>query len=242
MESFAYSVAHDLRSPLRAIDGYAHILLETHADRLDAESQRMDRLILDLLALARVSRADLQRTRLDMAALALAAYQEAETEAAMPAGTDGRIEIDLSIAPLPDAQGDPALIREVWRNLLSNAIKYTRRAAGPRIEISGQADGGQCTYTVRDNGVGFDPQYAHKLFGVCQRLHKAEEFEGTGIGLAIVQRIVRRHGGEVRAKGQLGQGAEFTFTLPQAEGGVDQPVKPPANDPPAGPRPALPPA
>jgi PAS domain S-box-containing protein len=246
LESFAYSVAHDLRSPLRAIDGYAHILLETNADRLDAESlrlfqamragaQKMDRLILDLLALAQVTRRDPQRTRLDMTALACSAYQEV-------AAPEVRAAVDLAIAPLPEALGDPVLIRQVWCNLLSNAIKYTRHAAAPRIEISGRADGGLCAYTVRDNGVGFDPQYAHKLFGVFQRLHRAEEFEGTGIGLAIVQRIVHRHGGEVRAEGRPGQGAEFTFSLPQAQAGADRPVMQPANDSQGAPRPASPPA
>lgn len=217
LEAFAYSVSHDLRTPLRAIDGFSRILLEDYADQLGdegrrllgvvrANTRRMDQLITDMLTLSRISRSGINPARLDMAALAHAAWQD-------NAPAQAQLQITLSIAPLPEVTGDLTLIRQVWGNLLSNAVKYTRTRAEPRIEIGGYTQDNKNVYYVKDNGVGFNPQYTHKLFGVFQRLHKDEEFEGTGVGLAIVQRIVRRHGGEAWAEGQLGQGATFYFSI-----------------------------
>jgi PAS domain S-box-containing protein len=222
LEAFTYSVSHDLRAPLRAIDGFSRLLLEEHAGELGAEAQRllgivrsstgqMDQLITDLLALSRVSRSDLRLERVDMQAQARAAFAEA-------AGPELRDSFELSIGALPPADADPALLRQVWVNLLSNAVKYSRDGAQRSIEIGGRAEPSRLVYFVRDRGVGFDPQYAHKLFGVFQRLHSADQFEGTGVGLAIVQRIIHRHRGEVWAEGQLGQGATFYFSLPAGEG------------------------
>jgi PAS domain S-box-containing protein len=221
LEAFAYSVSHDLRAPLRAIDGFSRILLEDYADKLDDEGRRlfgvvrantekMDRLITDLLALSRVTRAEMIPLRFDMTALARSACQEIVTPAAQQT-------FRVTIAPLPEAYGDPTLMRQVWNNLISNAIKYTRLKLEPCVEIGGYADEHQNVYYVKDNGIGFNPEYAHKLFGVFQRLQNAKDFEGSGVGLAIVQRIVQRHSGRVWAEGQIGLGATFYFTLPAAE-------------------------
>jgi PAS domain S-box-containing protein len=219
LEAFAYSVSHDLRAPLRAIDGFARILVEDYADKLDAEgcrvlnvvranAQKMDQLITGLLTLSRVTRGEIQFARVDMTALAQTAYREIaspETQAALT----------FSVTPLPDAFGDPTLLEQVWSNLISNAIKYTLPQAERRIEIGSHPENGLNVYFVKDSGVGFNPDYTAKLFGVFQRLHKVEEFEGTGVGLAIVQRIIHRHGGRVWAQGRLNQGATFYFALPQ---------------------------
>jgi light-regulated signal transduction histidine kinase (bacteriophytochrome) len=222
LEAFAYSVSHDLRAPLRVIDGFANILAETHAAGLDSEGRRLlavirnnarklDQLIVDLLAYSRVTRGEMRRSRLDMRSLARAAYADLISHEACQ-------DVDFMVSSLPEADGDPSLMGQVWSNLLSNAIKYTVPVANRRIEVGGGAEGGQLVYYVRDNGVGFDPDYAHKLFGVFQRLHKAEEFEGTGVGLAIVQRIVHRHGGRAWATGRPNQGATFFFSLPMSQG------------------------
>lgn len=221
LEAFSYSVSHDLRAPLRAIEGYSRILLEDYADKLDAEgirlsnavranAQKMDQLITDLLALSRATRAELKRTTIDMTAMACAVYHEL-------APIETRSPITFSFEPLPEARCDSALTRLVWINLISNAIKFTQPRTERRIEIGGYTQDNQNIYYVRDNGVGFNPGYARKLFGVFQRLHKAEEFEGTGVGLAIVQRIVHRHGGKTWAEGRLGQGATFYFSIPRSE-------------------------
>lgn len=220
LESFSYSVSHDLRAPLRAIDGFSRILEEDYGEGLDDEARRLLRvvsdnakrmgmLIDDLLAFSRLGRKELGWERLDMAALA----REASAEAIAPYGERTRLEI----GPLPAAWGDRALLRQVWANLLSNAAKYGARAPHPRIEVSGRTGNGEIVYTVRDNGVGFDMRHADKLFGVFQRLHAADEYPGTGVGLAIVQRVVARHGGRVGASGEIGRGAEFWFTLPVKE-------------------------
>jgi PAS domain S-box-containing protein len=219
LEAFAYSVSHDLRGPLRAIDGFARILIEDYADKLDAEgrrvlnvvcanAQKMDQLITGLLTLSRVTRGGIQFARVDMTALAQAVYREIASPETQAAFT-------FSVAPLPDAVGDSTLLGQVWSNLIGNAIKYTRPKAERRIEIGGRPENGLNIYYVKDSGVGFNPDYTAKLFGVFQRLHKVEEFEGTGVGLAIVQRIVHRHGGQVWAEGHLNQGATFYFALPQ---------------------------
>lgn len=241
LEAFTYSVSHDLRAPLRAVDGFARFLQEDYADRLDQEGvrfitvirsnvQRMDKLISDLLTLSRVSRSDLTPVPIDMEALVRSALDEAASE-------EVRKEFSLVIEPLPAAIGDVALLKQVWVNLLSNAFKYSAAAETRRIEIgtetveadtveydeveydeveSGTAEGEQ-VYYVRDHGVGFDGAYAHKIFGVFERLHTSEQFEGTGVGLAIVEQIVRRHGGRAWAEGEEGRGATMYFSLPRRE-------------------------
>ncbi|MBC7235551.1 MAG: GAF domain-containing protein [Chloroflexi bacterium] len=222
LEAFAYSVSHDLRAPLRAIDGFARILVEEYASRLDEEGrrllsivcanvQRMEQLIAAMLALSRVTRAELSFSRVDMTAMARSIYAEVSTP-------EERARVELRVSPLPEAYGDPHLLRQVWANLLANAIKYSRPKEVPRIEVGGYVQEGMAVYCVRDNGVGFDPTYAHKLFDPFQRLHSAEEFEGLGVGLAIVRRIVQRHGGRAWAEGAPGQGARFYFALPRESG------------------------
>ncbi|MBN1834307.1 MAG: PAS domain S-box protein [Spirochaetales bacterium] len=221
LEAFAHSVSHDLRAPLRAIDGFSQAILADHAEKLDAEgnrllnmvrsnTQRMDRLITDLLALTRAGRTALQLSRIDMGAMADSIYHEV-----IPPEVRGAFRFSLS--PLPDAWGDPTQMRQVWANLLHNAVKFTLPKEARRIEITGSRDQGMNVYSVRDSGVGFDPAYAHKLFGMFQRLHRSEEFEGTGVGLAIVQRIIHRHGGRVWAEGTVEEGATFHFCLPDKE-------------------------
>jgi two-component system cell cycle sensor histidine kinase/response regulator CckA len=219
MESFSYSVSHDLRAPLRAIDGFSRILLKDHADRLDAEGQRlldiirantqtMGQLIDDLLAFSRLGRREVKAADLDMGTLARNVVGELQN-----ALGDRTVEWDLK--PLPATRADRALMHQVWVNLLGNALKFTRRKAAASIEVGCRPAGDEDIYYVKDNGVGFDMQFAHKLFGVFQRLHRYEEFEGTGVGLALVQRIVQRHGGRVWAEGQINGGACFYFSLPR---------------------------
>ena len=218
LESFSYSVAHDLRAPLRAIDGYALMLEEDHAAHLDAEgkrslsvvrgeAQRMGQLIDDLLAFSRLGRSALAMQEVDMATLVRAVVDELT-----PAATS---RPQLAVREMPKANGDPVLLRQVWVNLISNAIKFTGPYAQPQIEIGGHRDGERCVYFVRDNGVGFDMRYYDKLFGVFQRFHRAEDFPGSGVGLAIVSRIVSRHGGTVWAEGKINEGATFYFALPK---------------------------
>lgn len=216
LDSFSYSVSHDLRAPLRAIEGFSRILLEEHAASLDGEARRllgvvtanvgrMGELIDDLLELSRLGRVELRRADVDMTVLARAVASE--------------WNVAIEVHPLPPARGDAALLRQVFANLLGNAVKYSRGREPARVEVSGGVRDGERRYEVRDNGVGFEPQYAHKLFGVFQRLHSAREFEGTGVGLSVVRRIVERHGGRVWAEGRPGEGAVFGFSLP--EGGDD---------------------
>jgi len=220
LEAFTYSVSHDLRAPLRHIGGYARILQEDAVGQLDhnmrryldaisASARTMGTLIDELLAFSRLGRQPLEQTVVDMNALA---------ERALIEVGDGRQSgCRVQVSALPAAQGDPTLLRQVWTNLLSNALKYSaKRGDAAQVEISGEQDGEVTRYRVRDNGVGFDMRYVDKLFGVFQRLHSQEEFEGTGVGLAIVQRIVSRHGGRVWAEGEREHGATFTFELPSA--------------------------
>ena len=218
LESFSYSVSHDLRSPLRAIAGYARILGEDYGAALDDEGQRvlgvicseakrMGQLIDDLLAFSRLSRQAVQMGPIDLGALAQTVFNEC---AALAPGR----QIEFKLAALPPVNGDPALLRQALTNLFSNAIKYTRPRPVAQIEFTGVVRNGETTFTLRDNGVGFDMKYVGKLFGVFQRLHAEHEFEGTGVGLAIVQRVIHRHGGRVWAEGSLGQGAAFHFSLP----------------------------
>jgi PAS domain S-box-containing protein len=219
LESFSYSVSHDLRAPLRAIDGFSKRLADRFGPLLDEEgarlfgvirtnSQRMAELIDDLLAFSRTSRGEIRRTVVNSSALARSAFLEVTPDAAV------RDRIAFTVGELPDAWGDVKLLRQVWVNLLSNAVKFSARSEAPRIEVTGTVEEGQTAFHVRDNGVGFDMAYASKLFGVFQRLHGMNEFEGTGVGLALVHRIVSRHGGSVRAEAALGEGARFSFTLP----------------------------
>jgi len=226
LEAFSYSVSHDLRAPLRAIEGFAGMVLEDYGGKLDAEGQRqlgviranalkMSRLIDDLLSFSRTGRSELKHDRLEMALMARSVYSE------IVPNFETRAKIDFTVGELPDAEGDAALIRQVWVNLLSNALKFTSRKERAVIAVTGEIEGGQAVYRVRDNGAGFDMQYAGKLFGVFQRLHTPEEFEGTGIGLALVQRIVLKHGGRVWAEGEVGKGATFSFALPVSAQGKD---------------------
>jgi signal transduction histidine kinase len=218
LQAFSYSVSHDLRAPLRHIDGYIDLLVSRcrdglsdkgvhYVDSIAAAARRMGVLIDDLLQFSRTGRAELHRESLDMNL----ALQDALTP--IKESGAGR-NIEWVIGDLPSVLGDYALLRQVWANLLENAAKFTRHRGAARIEVSARAGNGEITFVVADNGVGFDMQYVGKLFGVFQRLHSQEEFEGTGIGLANVQRIIARHGGRVWAEAELDRGATFYFTLP----------------------------
>lgn len=221
LEAFTYSVSHDLRAPLRAISGYTNILIEDYqpllgtegkriSNVISSEAQRMGRLIDDLLAFSRLSRKEMQTSRLDMKAMAQTLFNELTQP-------DERGRIDFQIQNLPPAVGDAALIHQVWVNLLSNAFKFTSKKERAIIEVGSTQGKNETIYYVRDNGAGFDMQYADKLFGVFQRLHNEHEFEGTGVGLAIVQRVILRHGGRVWGEGKEDQGAVFYFVLPRKE-------------------------
>jgi signal transduction histidine kinase len=217
LESYSYSIAHDLRAPLRAMQSYAHILLEDCAPHLDADAQQclqrirdnaqyMVQLVDDLLILARLSRQPLKRRTIapgDLVRQGLEDLRQVYEER----------HVELSIGDLPPCEADPVLLKQVFMNLLDNALKFTRERTSARIDVGCRQVNGENVYFVRDNGVGFDMQYAHKLFGIFQRLHRAEEYEGTGVGLAIVQRIIERHGGHVWVEAQVDQGATFYFTL-----------------------------
>lgn len=221
LEAFGYSVSHDLRAPLRAIHGFSQILLEEYADGLDAEGRRvldvilsntrsMGQLIDDILALSRAGRHELRSSSIDMASIAEEVYQ------GFGQNVNGR-RIRFTVAQLPPATGDRNLIRQVFVNLISNAIKFTGNRELAIIEVGAIPCEGETAYFVKDNGAGFDMRYADKLFGVFQRLHSADEYEGTGVGLALVQRIVRRHHGRVWAEGAVEGGATFFFTMPREE-------------------------
>lgn len=220
LEAFSYSVSHDLRAPLRAIDGFSQAVIEDYGEGLPEEgrrylqtirdgAQRMGRLIDDLLAFSRLSRATLSRREVNVHGLVNLVLDELQPI------WDGR-QVDLKIGELPPCSGDSALLKQVWMNLLSNALKYTQKREAAVIEIGCERKTGACVYFVRDNGTGFDMRYANKLFGVFQRLHRAEEYEGTGVGLALVQRVIHRHGGRVWADAAVDRGATFYFTV---EGG-----------------------
>ena len=218
LESFSYSVSHDLRAPLRALDGFSMVLLEDYAAVLDERgagylrrlrraSQRMSRLIDDLLELSRMSRSAMQVEECDLSALAHEILQDMQQSAP-------ERQVEVVIAPGLRGQADRSLLRCALRNLLGNAWKFTSRRARARIELGATTRDGQTAYFVRDNGAGFDMAYADKLFDAFQRLHGMDEFEGTGIGLTTVQRIIRRHGGTIWAEGEVDVGATFTFALP----------------------------
>jgi len=218
LESFAYSVSHDLRVPLRAIDGFSHLVLKRYGDKLDDEGRRllnvvrdsvsrMGQMIDDILVFSRTGRLVMAESEVNMENLARAALEE------LAPNLTGR-DVKVEIGRLPPVHGDPAMLRQVWVNLLANAVKFTRPKPAAQIEVEGKIEGTECVYFVKDNGVGFDMQYADKLFGVFQRLHGIEEFEGTGIGLATAKRIITKHGGRVWAEGKVNEGATFYFALP----------------------------
>jgi len=218
LEAFTYTVSHDLRAPLRAINGFVGILLETYApvipaearhylDRVATNAQTMGHLVDDLLRFSRLARQPLRTQEVDTRALVRNALEQ------LAPALEGR-QVELTVADLPTGRGDPALLEQVFINLIGNAVKYTQGRKPARIEVGARpGEDGEAIYYVRDNGAGFDMQYANKLFGVFQRLHRSEEYEGTGVGLAIVQRIVHRHGGRIWAEAEVDKGATFSFTL-----------------------------
>lgn len=219
LESFTYSVSHDLMAPLRAIEGFSRILLKELADTIDEEARRrlnairgnaqsMGRLIDDLLALSRLGRAAMSLTAFDMGHLVSDVWKEV-----LPAGSEARAELRMD--SLPPAFGDRSLIKQVVSNLLLNALKFSRSRTPAVIEVGGRCEGDENLFYVKDNGVGFDMRYYDKLFGVFQRLHSDEEYDGTGVGLAIVQRIIHRHDGRIWAQSKVNEGAVFFFTLPR---------------------------
>jgi PAS domain S-box-containing protein len=219
LEGFSYSVSHDLRAPLRAIDGYSRMLIEDFGDQAVGESRRyldvivqntrrMGQLIDDLLSFSRMGRKSLETSSLDMNSLMKSVIEDLRQQ-------HPDRPLDIRVEDLPRTKGDLAMFRQVCANLISNAIKYTRGREPTVIEIGARVDEKEVSYYVKDNGVGFEMEFAHKLFGVFQRLHSSKEFEGTGVGLALVQRIVQRHGGRVWAEGKVGEGATFYFALPR---------------------------
>ncbi|MDP1611177.1 MAG: ATP-binding protein [Sulfuritalea sp.] len=232
LESFSYSVSHDLRAPLRAIDGFVAILAEDYAPRLDDEGRRLlkvvsdsadklGQLIGDILAFSRAGRHELSVSPIDMTALVREVWQVLEPQRR-------ERQVELRLGELPQACGDIVALRQVWQNLLANALKFTRGRAPAVIEISGESTATEVLYQVRDNGAGFDPTYAAKLFGPFQRLHNASEFEGTGIGLTIVKRFIAMHDGRVWAEGKPDAGARFGFALPvDRQCGADRAVPQP---------------
>ncbi|HUH65365.1 MAG TPA: PAS domain-containing protein [Syntrophales bacterium] len=218
LESFSYSVSHDLRAPLRAIDGYARLIMNKEGDKFDAETTRkfnairsnaqtMGQLINDILTLSRVVKKQLSASKLDMDAIVKDAWKEIET-------INPERNIKLAVGSLPVGYGDATLIRQVYSNLLSNAAKFTKYRETALIEVGGYVEGDENVYYIKDNGAGFEMEYYDKLYGIFQRLHKVDEFEGTGVGLATVQRIVQRHGGRAWAEGKPNEGATFYFSLP----------------------------
>jgi PAS domain S-box-containing protein len=218
LESFSYSVSHDLRAPLRSINGYSQIIQDEHAEQLGDEPKRlfaiirnnakkMGKLIDDLLGFARMGRKEVARVSVDMNKLVEQIVAEQKNAA--------KVEVQVTVHSLAPATGDPVLLAQVFVNLISNGIKYSSKAAAPAVEIGSFEKYDEQVYFVKDNGAGFDMNYAHKLFGVFQRLHSHNEFEGTGVGLAIVQRIVVKHGGRVWAEGKPEEGATFYFSLPK---------------------------
>ena len=223
-ESFVYSVSHGLRAPLRAITGFLNVILEDYQAVLDDEGRRllglviensgkMDRLITDLLKLSRVERLPIKPSRIDMKSMAVAMYCET---VAPEEGT----ALSFAVDDIPDAEGDSVMIRLAWRELLENGVKFTRCAKRRDIRVGSESGDAENRYFVSDTGEGFDMAYVGKLFQVFQRLHSPTEFEGSGVGLAIVKSIVDRHGGRVGAEGRVGVGATFWFTLPRVAAGA----------------------
>jgi light-regulated signal transduction histidine kinase (bacteriophytochrome) len=222
--SFSYSVSHDLRAPIRAINGYTRILMEDYAGKFDADgtkvlhsiihsSKKMGELIDDLLAFSKLGRKQVTVSEINMTALVKLVREELLFE-------EGENIPEFTMNLLPPAKGDQSLIKQVWINLISNAIKYSKYKPTTNVEIGAYEKGNLVVYYVKDEGAGFDMQYYDKLFGVFQRLHSQEEFEGTGIGLAIVQKIVHRHNGTVWAESKLNEGTCFYFSLPAGQAGL----------------------
>lgn len=221
LESFSYSVSHDLRAPLRAIDGFSKILLRSIGEKLTEEekhsfsvirenAQKMEKMIEGLLALSRFGRSAIRSSDFDMNVLVDESWEELKV-------LNPDRDLVLQCAALPPAHGDRVLIREVLMNLLSNAVKFTRLNEHALITVGAESDGRENVYYIKDNGIGFEMAYYDKLFNVFQRIHSRDEFEGTGVGLALVSRIIRRHGGRVWATGVPGDGAAFYFSLPLKE-------------------------
>jgi light-regulated signal transduction histidine kinase (bacteriophytochrome) len=221
LEAFAYSVSHDLRVPLRAIDGFSRIVIEDYEGKLDEEgirllnvirdnTKKMGQLIDDILLLSRAGRQEMKISELDMTSLAKNIYGEFDHDI-------GKREIDFTVDDLPRTMADRALITQVLTNLIGNAIKFTREKENPIIKIGYNKDKEYNIYYVRDNGAGFNMKYYDKLFGLFQRLHSQDEFEGTGVGLSIVQRIISRHGGRVWGEGEVGKGATIYFSIPKSK-------------------------
>jgi PAS domain S-box-containing protein len=219
LEAFSYSVSHDLRAPLRSVIGYSNILEEDFHDKLDDHGKRvlktiqenairMNKLIDDLLEFSKLDRKELNKSEINFEKLVREILREIENSS----GTKARI----IITPINPGFGDPSLLAQVWINLLSNAIKYSGKKEEPLVEIGCHREKNEIIYYIKDNGVGFDMKYSHKLYGIFQRLHKVTEFTGTGVGLALVKRIITRHGGRVWAEGKLNEGATFYFSLPVA--------------------------
>jgi light-regulated signal transduction histidine kinase (bacteriophytochrome) len=217
LEAFSYSVSHDLRAPLRAINSFIRIIKDDFSDAIEPEglvfldkviaaSLKMVRLIDDLLEFSRTTRQELDRQVVDMRVIVQHVIESLGPE------TESR-QVEWVVTDLPPAQADPSLIQQVYANLIGNAVKYTGKSDQARIEVGHYFQDGGVVYFVRDNGAGFDMQYADKLFGVFQRLHREDEFSGTGIGLAIVKRIIERHGGRIWVEAEVDQGAAFFFTL-----------------------------
>ena len=218
LEAFSDSVSHDLRAPLRTIDGLLRVVQEDfgarvppearqHLDAISTQASRMSELCEDLLRLSRLGREPLQKRPVDMRSLVREIA--GELRAAEPAR-----DLQISIGELPAVEADPSLLRQVWVNLVANALKFTRRRERALIEIDGAVRADDKLYSIRDNGAGFDPRRAERLFGIFQRLHAAKDFEGTGVGLSIARRIIERHGGSIWAEGEPDRGAAFHFTLP----------------------------
>jgi signal transduction histidine kinase len=224
LESFSYSVSHDLKAPIRAIQGYARMLLAERASGLDAEGLRMlnvivdntqvmSKLIDDLLNLSRLGRYQIRKTNIDLASMARQIFEGLQEQAPQR-------DLQLTIKDLPVVWGDHSLINQVMINLLDNAVKFTKAKKSVIIEVGGYSQGQETVHYVKDNGIGFDERYAAKLFAVFQRLHSSSEYEGTGVGLAIVQRVIQRHGGRVWAEGTVGAGATFYLALPREDAEV----------------------
>jgi light-regulated signal transduction histidine kinase (bacteriophytochrome) len=220
LEAFSYTVSHDLQAPVLHVGAFAEMLLESHAEVLDDEglrrleairdsAERMQELIKDLLEFSRLGRAEINRSRVDMSRLVQ------EVWSALAATWD-TARVHLEIAPLPPVNGDAQLLRQVWQNLLDNALKYSMPREHPAITIDSYDSDGLTWYRVEDNGAGFDGQHASDLFGVFHRLHHEDEFPGTGVGLAIVRRIIEKHEGKVRGRGEIDKGATFEFTLKES--------------------------
>ena len=218
LEAFSHSVSHDLRAPLRAINGFSKILENDFQDKLGSDGSRlikvivdntikMDELIVGLLKISKVAGTEVKKKSIDMNLMVNSIYQEFATQS-------DKERITFTVKPLEDGYGDPVLIHQVWINFIENAVKFSKKKENPTIQISSYIENNQTVYVIKDNGAGFNQEYQDKLFTIFQRLHSTEEFEGTGVGLALIHRIIKKHGGSVWAEGEEGAGATFYFSLP----------------------------